>query len=126
MDKTEKRGDLTPEEKHVMFEKGTEAPFSGKFVTTKDKGVYVCKNCGNELFSSDAKFDSGTGWPSFDNPANRENVVLTEDVTHGMERTEVTCATCNAHLGHVFPDGPTTTGQRFCINSVCLDLKKEE
>lgn len=126
MNTSGKRDDLTEEEKHVMFEKGTEAPFTGKFVTTKDKGVYVCKNCGNELFSSDAKFDSGTGWPSFDNPANRENVVLTEDVTHGMERTEVTCAICNAHLGHVFPDGPTNTGQRFCINSVCLDLKKEE
>ena len=110
-------------EKEVMWNKGTEAPFSGKYVHTKDKGMYVCKNCGTELFNSDAKFDSGTGWPSFTDPANLENVVLKEDDSHGMHRTEVICKTCNAHLGHVFPDGPEGK-QRYCINSVCLDLEK--
>ncbi|MEK7194264.1 MAG: peptide-methionine (R)-S-oxide reductase MsrB [Patescibacteria group bacterium] len=118
------RKDLTEEEKHVMFEKGTEAPFSGSFVHTRDKGIYMCKNCGIELFISDAKFDSGTGWPSFDNPSNTKNVTLEEDNSFNMHRTEVKCANCGAHLGHVFNDGPTTTGRRYCINSVCLDLKK--
>ena len=115
---------MTEEERRVMFEGGTEEAFSGKFVDTKEKGKYVCKNCGTELFSSDAKFDSGTGWPSFDNPANTQNVVLEPDNSHDMHRTEVKCAKCKAHLGHVFDDGPTTTGKRYCINSVCLDLKK--
>lgn len=116
---------LTELEKKVLFEKGTEAPFSGQFVHTQEKGVYVCKNCGSELFKSDAKFDSGTGWPSFDEAANRENVILEEDNSFDMHRTEVKCARCQAHLGHVFDDGPTATGKRYCINSVCLDLKKE-
>lgn len=120
------REDLTPEEEEVLFRKGTEAPFSGKYVHTKDKGMYVCKNCGQVLFNSDAKFDSGTGWPSFDDPVNREHVILEEDNSHDMHRTEVKCAKCGAHLGHVFDDGPTGTGKRYCINSVCLDLKPGE
>jgi len=111
-------------EKEVMWNKGTEPPFSGEYVHTKNKGVYHCKNCGAELFSSETKFDSGTGWPSFTEPANLENIELHSDDSHGMERTEVTCKHCGAHLGHVFDDGPEGK-QRYCINSVCLDLKKE-
>ncbi|MBX4200203.1 peptide-methionine (R)-S-oxide reductase MsrB [Candidatus Parcubacteria bacterium] len=120
-----KDSELTKEEYEVIRNKGTEAPFTGEYVHTKDKGMYVCKVCGNELFSSDTKFDSGTGWPSFDNPANTKNIVLHEDASLGMHRTEVLCANCGAHLGHLFEDGPTETGKRYCINSVCLDLKKE-
>jgi len=112
-------------EKEVMWNKGTEPPFSGKYMRTKDRGVYVCKGCGTELFKSDAKFDSGTGWPSFDEPANLENIELVEDETHGTRRIEVVCRKCGAHLGHVFDDGPTKTGKRYCINSVCLDLKEQ-
>jgi peptide-methionine (R)-S-oxide reductase len=115
---------LTEEEKEVLFKGGTEAPFTGEYVHTKDKGMYVCKNCGTPLFSSDAKFDSGTGWPSFDKPENLEHVELRSDDSHGMHRTEVVCRTCGAHLGHLFDDGPTETGKRYCINSVCLDLKE--
>lgn len=118
---------LTPEQIHVMHEGGTEAPFSGKYVNTKDKGVYKCANCGMELFGSDTKFDSGTGWPSFTSPKNRENIEFREDTSHGMSRTEVLCKNCGAHLGHVFNDGPKEAGgQRYCINSVCLDLDKEK
>lgn len=120
------KGKLTEEEYKVMRQKATEAPFSGKFLKTNKKGTYICKACGNELFSSTAKFDSGTGWPSFDEPKNRENVKLAEDNSYDMHRTEVKCAHCEAHLGHVFDDGPTETGKRYCINSVCLDLKENQ
>lgn len=118
---------LTPEQYHVMREKGTEAPFTGKYVDTKEKGMYVCAGCGTELFSSDTKFESGTGWPSFTDPANMANIELHHDDAYGMNRTEVTCKNCGAHLGHVFDDGPADKGgKRYCINSVCLDLKTEE
>ncbi len=118
---------LDPETYHVTREKGTETPFSGKYVNEHSKGVYKCSNCGLELFSSDTKFDSGTGWPSFDSPMNREHIELIEDNSLGMHRTEVACKRCGAHLGHVFNDGPAqTTGQRFCINSCSLNLEKTE
>ena len=120
--------DLTPEQKKVMWEKGTEAPFSGKYWSSKEKGTYKCASCGTELFSSDTKFDSGTGWPSFDSVISNENIETREDNEFGMSRTEVLCKKCGVHLGHVFPDGPTKTGERYCINSVCLTLdpKKDD
>jgi peptide-methionine (R)-S-oxide reductase len=118
--------DLTPEEHKVMREKGTEAPFSGKFVTHHEHGAYRCKACGNVLFQSDAKFDSGTGWPSFTEPATAENIGTRRDDEFGMHRTEVYCKHCDAHLGHVFDDGPSDKGgKRYCINSVCLDFEKK-
>ena len=115
---------LTPEEYAVLREKGTEASFSGEYVHEKADGTYECKACGNPLFSSDAKFDSGTGWPSFD-IALPGAVETHRDGSLGMERTEITCERCGSHLGHVFDDGPTSTGKRYCINSVCLDLEEK-
>lgn len=108
----------------VLREGATEAPFSGIYLHEKGAGTYNCAACGNPLFLSDAKFDSGTGWPSFDT-AIEGSVVYTEDTSHGMLRTEITCASCGSHLGHVFDDGPTETGKRYCLNSVCLDLKPD-
>lgn len=106
---------------------GTEAPFAGKYLDNKEKGTYKCAICGAELFSSDTKFESGTGWPSFTEPANLEHVVLKEDDSLGMVRTEVLCKNCGAHLGHVFSDGPQEKGgKRYCINSVCLDFEKKD
>lgn len=116
---------LTPEQYAVMREQETEKPFSGKYVHAKEQGMYACAACGAELFSSDAKFDSGTGWPSFAEPANRENIELREDTSLGMNRVEIRCKRCGSHLGHVFNDGPADKGgQRYCINSCALDLKK--
>ena len=116
---------LTSEQYHVMREKGTEVPFTSGLLYNKDTGFYTCTACGNELFSSDAKFDSGTGWPSFDKPANKKNIELHEDTAHSLRRIEVLCKKCGSHLGHVFPDGPTQTGQRFCINGCALNFKKK-
>ncbi len=128
--------ELSPELFNVARKKGTEPPFSGKYFDSHEKGMYKCAICGNELFSSDTKFDSGTGWPSFTEPANLENIELKEDLSLGMNRTEVLCKKCGAHLGHVFDDlprqgsgkagGPRDRGgKRYCINSVCLELEKK-
>ena len=118
------RARLTPEQYDVLRGKGTERPFTGELVHTKDDGTYVCAGCGAELFSSDTKFDSGTGWPSFTDPMNSENVELHKDRSHFMVRTEVTCRRCGSHLGHVFDDGPGTSGKRYCINSCALQLDR--
>ena len=115
---------LTPEQYNVLREKGTEAPFSGKYLHEKKKGMYTCVVCGNQLFSSETKFDSGTGWPSFDTALPNAVKYITDEA-YGMSRTEVVCAQCGSHLGHVFDDGPTETGKRYCMNSVCLNLDSE-
>lgn len=117
---------LTPEQREVCWNKATERPFSGKYWDSHDKGTYKCAACGAELFKSDTKFDSGTGWPSFWEPAKGENIKEETDKSYGMVRTEVTCSKCGAHLGHLFDDGPNPTGMRYCINSLSLNLEKEE
>lgn len=127
MDEEEIKKKLTPDQYEILRQKGTEAPFSGKYWNEHAAGTYTCAVCGHELFSSDTKFDSGTGWPSFTEPKNLANVDLKEDVSQGMHRTEVTCKNCGSHLGHVFDDGPEDKGgKRYCINSACLVLNKKE
>jgi peptide-methionine (R)-S-oxide reductase len=119
------REQLSPEEYEVVRNKGTERAFTGRYWDTKDKGTYRCVACGQPLFDSETKFDSGTGWPSFYEPMDPENVETEEDRSLFMRRTEVHCSRCDAHLGHVFEDGPNPTGLRYCINSCSLDLDKE-
>lgn len=120
LSESEWRQRLTPEAYRVLREHGTEAPWSGCFLGTKEPGTYVCAACHNPLFKSGEKFDSGTGWPSFTQPVSQDAVAEYEDRSYGMIRTEVRCARCDSHLGHVFPDGPPPTGLRYCINSVCV------
>jgi peptide-methionine (R)-S-oxide reductase len=120
------RAQLSPEQYEVLRKAGTERPWSGKYVNNHDDGTYRCAACGAVLFDSTTKFDSGTGWPSFSRPAVPENVATETDTTHGMRRTEVKCASCEAHLGHVFDDGPKPTGQRFCMNSASLKFIPKE
>ena len=119
------RQQLTPEQYAVLRRKGTEPAFTGKYVNNHDDGMYHCAACGAELFASDTKFESGTGWPSFTEPAVAENVKTEDDYSHGMHRIEVMCAHCGGHLGHVFPDGPGQNGLRYCINSCSLDFSPE-
>lgn len=128
MDKSEKKWkqDLTPEEYRILRDCGTEPAFTGKYYQHKETGIYVCAGCGTELFSSDTKYDSGSGWPSFYAPVGKNTIKEVEDTTFGMRRIEIKCAKCDGHLGHVFPDGPKQTGLRYCVNSVSLEFKKVE
>ena len=120
------RAGLTPEQYRVIRLRGTERPFTGVYYDAKEKGMYLCAACGNELFSSNTKFDSGTGWPSFWAPVSEKNIEAVADESLGMERTEVRCSRCGGHLGHAFDDGPAPTGKRFCINSAALKLEKKD
>jgi len=120
------RQELTPEAYEVLRRASTERAFTGEYVHNKDTGMYQCGACGADLFSSDTKFESGTGWPSFYEPAVAENIETTDDTSHGMVRTEVRCRRCGSHLGHVFPDGPNPTGLRYCINSCALNFDKKQ
>ncbi len=120
------RRELTPEQYRVLREKGTERAFTGKYHDSKTPGVYRCAGCGEPLFSSRTKYDSGTGWPSFTTPVSQQSVATEEDHSYGMRRTEVVCSNCGGHLGHVFPDGPGPEGQRYCINSISLELDESE
>jgi peptide-methionine (R)-S-oxide reductase len=119
------REHLTPDEYTVLREKGTERAFTGEYWNVWEEGTYHCRGCGEVLFQSDTKFDAGCGWPSFDRPASEGVIEESRDTSHGMIRTEVLCQKCGGHLGHVFPDGPTETGQRYCINSLSISLEKD-